>query len=123
MSKDFLSAEHDSAIKHVTGKAIYTDDISEPKNLLHVAIGYSNISCGEIIKIDFTEVLNCKGVIDIITDKDIEGINEVGPVFKGDPIFTSKKIEYHGQPIFAVAATSYNLAKKAASKVKIKYKE
>ena len=31
--------EHESAIKHVTGKAIYTDDIPEPQNLLHAAIG------------------------------------------------------------------------------------
>jgi xanthine dehydrogenase large subunit len=123
MTKNLISPEHDSALKHVTGKATYTDDILEPKNLLHAAIGYSKISSGKIIKIDFTEVLNSKGVIDIITDKDIEGNNEVGPVFKGDPIFTSKKIEYHGQPIFAVAATSYKLAKIAASKVKIKFKE
>ena len=121
--KDNTSFEHDSAIKHVTGKATYTDDITEPKNLLHAAIGYSKISSGEIIKIDFSEVKNSKGVIDIITDRDIEGINDVGPVFKGDPIFTSKKIRYHGQPIFAVAATSYKLAKKAASKIKIEFKE
>jgi len=31
--------EHESAKKHVTGKAIYTDDIPEPQNLLHAAIG------------------------------------------------------------------------------------
>ena len=91
MSKDLISLEHDSAIKHVTGRAIYTDDILEPKNLLHAAIGYSKISKGKIIEIDFTEVINSKGVIDIITEKDIEGINDVGPVFKGDPIFSSKK--------------------------------
>ena len=78
MIKNIISPEHDSAIKHVTGKAIYTDDILEPKNLLHAAIGYSKISSGVIIKIDFTEVKNSKGVIDIITDKEIEGINEVG---------------------------------------------
>ena len=122
MIKNIKSFEHDSAIKHVTGKATYTDDILEPNNLLHAAIGYSQISRGEIIKIDFTDVIKSKGVIDIITEKDIEGINEVGPVFKGDQIF-SKKIKFHGQPIFAVAATSYRLAKKAASKVKIKFKE
>ena len=123
MNKNSILLEHDSAIKHVTGRATYTDDILEPKNLLHVAIGYSNFSKGEIIKIDFSEVIKSKGFVDIITEKDIKGINEVGPVFKGDPIFTSKKIEYHGQPIFAVAATSYKYARNAVSKVKIKVKE
>ena len=123
MAKNFISPEHDSAIKHVTGRAIYTDDIPEPKNLLHVAIGYSNFSKGEITSINFDEVFKSKGVVDIITEKDIDGINEVGAVFKGDPIFTSKKIQFHGQPIFAVAATSHILAKRASLKIKIKFKE
>ena len=105
-----------------TGKAIYTDDISEPKNLLYAVIGYSNCSKGVIKKIDYKDVLSSEGVVDIITEKDIEGINDVGPIFKGDKIFTSKNIEYYGQPIFAVIAKTNNLAKKAALKVKIDLK-
>ncbi len=123
MDKIFTkNIEHESAVKHVTGKAIYTDDISEPKNLLHAVIGYSNCSKGVIKKIDYKDVLSSDGVVDIITEKDIEGINDVGPIFKGDKIFTSKNIEYYGQPIFAVIAKTNNLAKKAALKVKIDLK-
>ena len=123
MDKIFTkNIEHESAVKHVTGKAIYTDDISEPKNLLHAVIGYSNCSKGVIKKIDYKDVLSSEGVVDIITEKDIEGINDVGPIFKGDKIFTSKNIEYYGQPIFAVVAKTNNLAKKAALKVKIDLK-
>ena len=123
MDKIFTkNIEHESAVKHVTGKAIYTDDISEPKNLLHAVIGYSNCSKGVIKKIDYKDVLSSEGVVDIITEKDIEGINDIGPIFKGDKIFTSKNIEYYGQPIFAVIAKTNNLAKKAALKVKIDLK-
>ncbi len=123
MDKIFTkNIEHESAVKHVTGKAIYTDDISEPKNLLHAVIGYSNCSKGVIKKIDYKDVLSSEGVVDIITEKDIEGINDVGPIFKGDKIFTSKNIEYYGQPIFAVIAKTNSLAKKAALKVKIDLK-
>ena len=123
MDKIFTkNIEHESAVKHVTGKAIYTDDISEPKNLLNAVIGYSNCSKGVIKKIDYKDVLSSEGVVDIITEKDIEGINDVGPIFKGDKIFTSKNIEYYGQPIFAVIAKTNNLAKKAALKVKIDLK-
>ena len=117
------NVEHESAIKHVTGRAIYTDDISEPRNLLHAAIGFSPVSKGIIEKIDFSEVLKSDGVVDIITEEDIEGQNDVGPIFKGDKIFTSKKIEYHGQPIFAVIASSTKLARKALLKVKLKIKK
>ena len=115
--------EHESAIKHVTGKAIYTDDIPEPQNLLHAAIGFSNVSKGTIQKIDLTNVLNSEGVIDIITESDIEGQNDVGPIFKGDKIFTSRNIEYYGQPIFAVIATSTKLARQAAQNAEIKIKK
>ena len=124
MDKIFTkNIEHESAIKHVTGRAIYTDDIPEPRNLLHAVIGYSNFSRGIIKKINYDEVYKSEGVIDIITEKDIEGINDVGAIFKGDKIFTSKDIEYFGQPIFAVIARSNLLAKKAALKVKIDVKE
>ncbi|MBT6232943.1 MAG: xanthine dehydrogenase molybdopterin binding subunit, partial [Nitrosomonadales bacterium] len=117
------NVEHESAIKHVTGRAIYTDDISEPRNLLHAAIGFSPVSKGIIERIDFSEVLNSDGVVDIITETDIKGQNDVGPIFKGDKIFTSKKIEYHGQPIFAVIASSTKLARQALLKVKLKIKK
>ena len=120
MEKNFTkNIEHESAKKHVTGKAVYTDDIPEPRNLLHAAIGYSNCSKGIIKKIDLKDVFNSEGVVDVISEKDINGINDVGPIFKGDKIFTSKKIEYYGQPIFAVIATSNILAKKASLKAKI----
>ena len=124
MNKIFTkNIEHESAKKHVTGKAIYTDDITEPTNLLHAAIGYSHCSKGIIKKIDLKGVFESEGVIDIVTDKDIKGINDVGPIFKGDKIFTSKNIEYYGQPIFAVIATSNILAKKASLKAKVLVQE
>ncbi len=118
-----LKKEHESAKKHVSGKAKYTDDILEPKNLLHGAIGYSTIAKGRIKKIDLTEVINSKGVEKVITYRDIPGVNDVGPIFKGDPIFTENNIEYYGQPIFAVAAKTNELARKAIKKAKIQYLE
>jgi len=85
-----LKKEHESAKKHVSGRAKYTDDILEPKNLLHGAIGYSTIAKGKIKKIDLSEVINSKGVEKVITYRDIPGVNDVGPVFKGDPIEAQK---------------------------------
>ncbi len=113
--------EHESAKKHVSGSAKYTDDILEPNNLIHGAIGYSTIAKGKIKKIDLSKVVNSKGVIKVITFRDIPGVNDVGPVFKGDPIFTENNIEYYGQPIFAVAATTCELARKAVKKAQIQY--
>ena len=39
-------AEHDSAVKHVTGAAVYVDDIREPAGTLHAAPGFAPIAAG-----------------------------------------------------------------------------
>jgi len=121
----FINEErpHDSASKHVSGHAIYTDDIKEPYETLHGAIGYSKKAHAIIKKIDLSEVWKSEGVISIIGHNDIPGRNDVGPVFDGDPIFPSKKVEYYGQPLFAVAATSTELARRAVIKANISYKD
>ena len=43
---------HDSASKHVTGYAIYTDDIKEPYGTLHGAIGWCKKPHANIKKIE-----------------------------------------------------------------------
>ena len=121
--ENFISEErpHESSIKHVSGNAYYTDDILEPPGTLYGAIGWSKRAHAIIKKINLEEVKKSEGVISVITSKDIPGRNDVGPVYDGDPIFP-KKAEYFGQPLFAVAATSTELARKAVLKAKISYK-
>ncbi|MDC1476186.1 xanthine dehydrogenase molybdopterin binding subunit [Pelagibacteraceae bacterium] len=112
---------HESGIKHVSGKAFYTDDIPEPSGTLFGAIGWSKKAHAIIKKINLDEVIKSEGVIAVVTSEDIEGRNDVGPVYDGDPIFP-KKAEYYGQPLFAVAAKTTELARKAILKAKISYK-
>ena len=115
------SRPHDSALKHVSGFAEYTDDIPEPEGTLFGAIGWSKKANAIIKKIDLTDVRRSSGVVSVVTYSDIPGRNDVGPVFDGDPIFPKKKIEYYGQPLFAVAAKTTELARKAVLKAKITY--
>ena len=113
---------HESAVKHVTGQAYYTDDIPEPPGTLFGAIGWSKKAHAIIKKINLDKVFKSEGVVAVITADDIPGRNDVGPVYDGDPIFP-KKAEYYGQPLFAVAAKTTELARKAVLKAKIIYKE
>tara|TARA_B100000427_G_scaffold292825_1_gene270427 strand:- start:742 stop:3045 length:2304 start_codon:yes stop_codon:yes gene_type:complete len=117
------SIPHDSASKHVSGFAEYTDDISEPINTLYGAIGWSEKAHAKIKKIDLSNVRKSEGVISVATFGDIPGRNDVGPVFDGDPIFPKSKVEYFGQPLFAVAATTTELARKAVLKAIVTYTE
>jgi len=114
---------HDSGKKHVSGFAEYTDDITEPLNILYGAIGWSKKAHAKIKKIDLRDVKNSEGVEAVVTYSDIPGRNDVGPVFDGDPIFPRTKAEYYGQPLFAVAATSVDLARKAVLKARVYYQE
>ncbi len=114
---------HDSANLHVTGTASYVDDIKLQEGALHVAIGGSEIACGEILSLDLDAVRNADGVIDVITASDIPGKQDIGPVFPGDLLLTDLKIDYHSQPIFAVAATDYTSAQRALKLAQIKYKK
>jgi len=115
-------SKHDSAIKHVTGEAIYIDDMIEPKGTLHAYLGLSDVAHAKITSIDFSKVLAANGVVCVLSAKDIIGKNDISPMGKNDePVFADKIIEFHGQPIFAVVAKTRLEAKKAALLVIIKY--
>jgi xanthine dehydrogenase large subunit len=115
--------KHESADKHVSGKAIYIDDRLEPINMLHAAVGKSPVAHGKLISMDLSAVRSAEGVVEVLTVKDVPGHTDIGPVFPGDPILVDNLIEFLGQPLFVVAATSYDLARKAALLAKIDVEE
>jgi len=112
---------HESAIKQVTGKALYIDDRTEEVGSLHAYPVLSTIACGKILSIDTTQALAVTGVIDIYSAKDIPGKNDVSPVFTGDILLAEEQVLYHSQPILLVVANSYKTARIAARKVIIEY--
>ena len=117
-----FSQKHESADKHVTGGAVYIDDMPELAGTLHMAVGHSSEAHADIISMDLSAVSAAQGVIDVITFDDVPGETDIGPVFKGDPIFAKQTVEYVGQALFAVAAVSLEHAKRAILLAKIKYK-
>jgi xanthine dehydrogenase large subunit len=118
------SLRHDSAHKHVTGTADYIDDIPEPANLLHGALVLSDRAHADILAIDLSAVAACPGVVWVMTGADVPGVNDVSSNGKHDePLLTETKVEFHGQPIFAVIATTREIARRAARLAKIDYRD
>jgi xanthine dehydrogenase large subunit len=106
---------HDSAVKHVTGQAVYVDDIREPAGLLHVYPGTSNCAHGRITRMDLSQVKAFPGVAAVITADDIPGLNDISPMHTLDEeILCSGEIRFHGQVLFAVAASDRDTARRAA---------
>lgn len=116
------SVAHDSAIKHVSGRADYTDDIAEPAGTLHAALGLSKIAHGLIRRMDLDKVRAAPGVVMVLTAADLHGHNDVSPTGKhDDPILAEGEVLFHGQPIFAVIARTRLQARKAAALAEIDY--
>ncbi|GAB2206590.1 xanthine dehydrogenase molybdopterin binding subunit [Roseibium sp. ROS1] len=113
---------HDSAEKHVTGRAEYCDDIAEPQGTLHAYLGTSTVAHGLIKSMDLEAVLAAPGVIGVLTAADVPGCNDISPTGQNDePVFPVDKTEFHGQPLFAVIATSRDAARRATELAKIDY--
>ena len=70
---------HDSAHKHVTGTAIYIDDMPEPAGTLHGCLGLSTVAHGIIRKMDLRAVRAAPGVVDVMTGDDVPGENDISP--------------------------------------------
>ncbi|MCH7555118.1 MAG: xanthine dehydrogenase molybdopterin binding subunit [Proteobacteria bacterium] len=113
---------HDSAHKHVTGQAVYIDDLVEPAGLLHVYFGISAHAHARITRLDLEPVRAAEGVVLVIAAADIPGENDISPTHRHDePVFAEGLVEYHGQPLFAVAAESRDQARRAALLADVEY--
>jgi xanthine dehydrogenase large subunit len=115
------SVPHDSAAKHVAGEAIYIDDIPELPGTLHVAPHLSVHAHARILSVDVSAARAAPGVRAVITAGDVPGDIDIGPVFPGDPVLADGLVQFHGQPIAAVAADTLKQARAAAALVRVEY--
>ena len=116
-----VSVVHESAVLHVAGEATYVDDIPELAGTCYIALGLSQQAHANITNIDLDAVKAAPGVVTVITAADIPGNNDCGPIIDDDPILADGLVQYLGQPIFAVVATSQTAARKAAGLATIDY--
>ena len=114
--------KHDSAEKHVTGKATYVDDMTLPEGTLHAYLGLSDVAHARITAMDLSAVRAAPGVVGVLTADDIPGVNDISPTGRNDePVFPTDKVQFWGQPLFAVVAETRDLARRAAVLAKITY--
>lgn len=117
------SIPHESAALHVSGEATYIDDIPELAGTCFVALGLSQRAHARVTHIDYQAVKSSPGVVMVMGAEDIPGVNECGPIIHDDPILADGLVQYYGQPIFAVVATSFIAARKAVGKAIIEYED
>ena len=109
--------KHESAAAHVTGKAVFIDDIAEPAGMLYGQVVFSPVACGSIRRLDVQQALQMAGVHAILTAADIPGENQMGPVIHDEPCLADQSLRFIGQAICLIAADSMETARAAAGKI------
>ena len=118
-----VSRPHESAHLHVSGRATYTDDIPVVEGTLHAALGMSPKAHAKIVSMHLDAVRATPGVVAVFTADDIPGGNDCGPIVHDDPILAEGIVQYVGQPMFIVVATSHDTARLAARLAQIEFDE
>ncbi|XP_014214847.1 xanthine dehydrogenase-like [Copidosoma floridanum] len=115
---------HASAMKQVTGEAVYLDDMPKITNELYLAFVLSTRAHARILKVDPSQALNVKGVVAFYDANDIPEHNRhVGPIFHDEELFVSKEVTSQGQTIGVIVANDQLTAQKAARLVKVEYED
>lgn len=114
---------HESAEGHVTGEALYTDDLA-PRfaDVLHAWPVTVPVAHAKIISIETADATRMPGVARVLTDDDVPGEGNVGAARKDEPLFPTL-VEFHNHPVAWVLAETEPQARAAAAKVVVEYEE
>ena len=109
---------HDSALKHTTGEARFADDAPEAPGTLHAALVLSPVAHGTVASLDLDAARAMEGVVAILGPRDIPGKNDIAAAGEGEPLFADPLVEFAGQPLAMVVATTRDAALRAAAAVR-----
>jgi len=112
----------------VTGAAKYAGEFNTA-GLAHASVVTSTIAKGRIARIDASEALSVEGVIDVLTHQNRPRMASADSAYKDDvapegspfrPLYDDR-ILFSGQPIALVVAEESEIARFAASLVRVEY--
>ena len=112
---------HESARGHVTGAALYTDDLSPHfPGLLHAWPVTAPHAHARIQSVSTEAAARLSGVHAVFTEAHVPGENDTGSTRHDEPLFP-KEVMYHRQPVAWVLADSVEEARAAAVAVVVQY--
>ncbi|OUC14042.1 MAG: xanthine dehydrogenase molybdopterin binding subunit [Alkalinema sp. CACIAM 70d] len=115
------SKSHESAIGHVTGKAVYTDEQRPPVGMLSLYPVMAPHAHARIKTIDLSGAEEIDGYVTVITASDIPGINNTGVILADEILLPTEEISYWGQAVLWVVGETDIAAQRAAEQVKVEY--
>ena len=113
---------HESARGHVTGEALYTDDLlARFPRLLHAWPVLAPHAHAELTHLDASAALGAPGVVTVLTAADVPGEGDSGPIRHDEPIFPSE-VMFHHQPVAWVLGETLEAARLGALAVVAEYR-
>jgi xanthine dehydrogenase large subunit len=116
---------HESASLHVTGSALYTDDLGVKLSaLLHAWPLQAPLPHARILLLDPAPALKVPGVVRVLTAADVPGVNDSG-VKHDEPLLYGEngpnEVMFHGQAVCWVLAETEDAARLGAEAVLVEY--
>ncbi len=112
---------HESGHKHVTGGAIYVDDLPCGHQMLEVWPVCSPHAHARITRRDASAALALPGVVTVLLAEDVPGLNDVGAVRHDEILLADKDVFYHGQIVALVVGHTQEICRAAAAQVIVEY--
>ncbi|MEU5284795.1 xanthine dehydrogenase molybdopterin binding subunit [Streptomyces sp. NPDC020755] len=113
-----VSMPHESAAQHVTGSALYTDDlVHRTKDVLHAYPVQVMKAHGRISRLDTGPALAVPGVVRVLTAADVPGVNDAG-MKHDEPLFPDT-VMFHGHAVAWVLGETLEAARLGAAAVEV----
>ncbi|MBW1596647.1 xanthine dehydrogenase molybdopterin binding subunit [Streptomyces sp. JJ38] len=117
-----VSMPHESAGLHVTGTALYTDDlVARTKDVLHAYPVQSTKAHGRITALRTEAALAVPGVVRVLTGADVPGVNDAG-MKHDEPLFPDE-VMFHGHAVAWVLGETLEAARLGAAAVEVELDE
>ncbi len=116
-----MSGVHESAEGHVSGAALYTDDLClRFPRLLHAWPVTAPHAHARLLSLNTRDACEVQGVHSILTAADVPGENQTGSNRHDEPLFPTE-VMYHQQPVAWVLGETLEAARTGAALVRAEY--
>jgi xanthine dehydrogenase large subunit len=113
---------HESAALHVTGQALYTDDLlARTRDCLHAYPVQVFVAKGTVTTLDVAPAYDVPDVVRVLTAEDVPGVNDAG-VKHDEPLFPSQ-VRFFGHAVAYVLAETIEAARLGAAAVRVEVDE
>ncbi|MDU0314058.1 xanthine dehydrogenase molybdopterin binding subunit [Phycicoccus sp. M110.8] len=114
------SIPHEAAALHVTGQALYTDDlVGRMPGALHAHPVQAPHAHARVTRLDVAPALAVPGVVRVLTADDVPGVNDAG-VKHDEPLFPSE-VMFFGHSVCWVLGETLEAARLGSLAVEVEY--